>query len=93
LRTRAIGRRAGGEGEAEESLSFRARLERLEVDQPEPVDGMPSPNFFDLLPAVYVLGTVDMADLSPVDRAWAEKFRGVFVTEDVQDRECGPAGL
>ena len=72
-------------------MSLRTRLERLERDQPEPDDGMPSPNLFDLLPQVYILGTVDVADLRPVDRAWVEKFRGVFVAKEARNQECDPA--
>ena len=70
---------------------MRSRLERLERDQPEPDNGMPSANFFDLLPQVYILGTVDVADLSPTDRAWVEKFRNVFVAKEAPNRECDPA--
>jgi len=73
------------------SRNLRGRLERLERDQPDPANGMPSSRFFDLLPAYYVLGTVDLADLSPTDAMWIERFRGVFVTEEAQSQECGPA--
>jgi hypothetical protein len=70
---------------------LRSRLERLERDQPEPDKGMPSSNFFNLLAEVYILGTVDVADLSPTDRTWVEKFKRVFVAEEAPNEECGPA--
>ena len=69
------------------SRNLRGRLERLERDQPDPANGMPSPNIFDLLPQVYILGTVDPAHLSPVDRLWVEKFRNVFVAKEARGSE------
>jgi hypothetical protein len=69
---------------------FRGRLERLERDQPDPANGMPSPNFFNLLLEV-VLGTVDPADLSPTDRAWVEKFSGVWVAQETPKQGRDPA--
>jgi hypothetical protein len=73
--------------------NLRGRLERLERDQPDPDNGKPSRNFFNLLAEVYILGTVDVADLSPTDRTWVEKFRGVFVTAEAPNQECNTAGM
>lgn len=69
---------------------IRGRLERLERDRPDRANGSPSSNFFDLLLGV-LLETVDPGDLSPVDRAWVERFCGVWGAEISQRLEGDPA--
>jgi hypothetical protein len=72
------------------SRNLRGRLERLERDQSDPASGNPSPNFFDLLFGVY-LGDVNPADLGPADRAWVEKFSGVWASNEAPNQDGDPA--